>query len=140
MEKEIPDFYPMPMFVKLEVADLARATAWYEEALGFRSVYAMEGMAHVRGARYQDLMLLAGGAPDGPRGRGMTINFAAEPEALDALARRASLAGEDVEGPILRPWNARELVVRDLDGYVLTFSAPVDTNRSFDDVMKDVQA
>jgi len=67
------DFYPMPMFINLEVADLPASVDWYQRALGFRVVF--EGppgeppMAHLRRDRYQDLLLFP--AP----GEGVPIQF-----------------------------------------------------------------
>ena len=59
-------FYPMPLFVSLNVRDVAASAQWYADALGFRSVYAMptaegdQAMNHIRLGKYQDLMLMAG--------------------------------------------------------------------------------
>ena len=74
------DFYPMPMFINLEVADLPASVDWYQRALGFRVVF--EGppggpsMAHLRRDRYQDLLLFpAPGEGLGQPGQGVTIQF-----------------------------------------------------------------
>lgn len=137
--------YPMPLFVKLDVRDVAASADWYEKALGFRSVYALPGvdgkqvMNHVRLGRYQDLMLLAE-PPDSTeldKGRGVIINLTIDGGA-DTLAQRARSVGAKVEGPADTPWNTREVTVKDPDGYVLTFSQVVDASREFDDVMSNL--
>jgi catechol 2,3-dioxygenase-like lactoylglutathione lyase family enzyme len=58
------EFYPMPLFVRMFVQDVAVTAEWYADALGFRSVYVQQDpngnqmMNHIRLAKYQDLMLL----------------------------------------------------------------------------------
>jgi len=136
------EFYPMPMFVKLLVRDVATSAKWYKDALGFRSVYALAGdndtqiMNHLRLGRYQDLMLIAQpqSLGEATKGQGVVINLALE-KGMDDLAQRAKSAGARVEGPAETGWNTREVTVADPDGYVLTFSQVVDASRAFDDVM-----
>jgi uncharacterized glyoxalase superfamily protein PhnB len=135
------EFYPMPLFVKLMVRDVARSAEWYAEALGFRSVYAMPGadgrqvINHIRLDRYQDLMLLAGPqSEDHPADRGFVINLTFTGD-MQALAERARALGAQVEGPVARPWNALEVIAADPDGFVLTFSQVLDASRKFSDVM-----
>jgi predicted enzyme related to lactoylglutathione lyase len=58
---------------------------------------------------------------------------------VDALAERARTAGANIlEGPIDRPWNARDVTIADPDGYRLNFTGPSNSGArmSFDDVMK----
>jgi len=135
------EFYPMPLFVKLLVRDVARSADWYREALGFRSVYAMPGadgrqmMNHLRLDRYQDLMLLPRSqGTDHPAERDFVINLSFTGD-MQALAERARVTGAKVEGPVARPWNALEVTATDPDGFVLTFSQVLDANRKFSDVM-----
>jgi uncharacterized glyoxalase superfamily protein PhnB len=135
------EFYPMPLFVKLFVRDVARSAEWYAAALGFRSVYAMPGadgrqaMNHIRLDRYQDLMLLTGPqSAGGMAERGFVINLTFTGD-LRALAERARATGAQVEGPVARPWNALEVTATDPDGFVLTFSQVLDASRQFSDVM-----
>ena len=80
-------------------------------------------LAHLRWARYADLMLRPeGAATSGAKGAGVTLTFAV-PEALDALAERARAHGATVlRQPCDRPWNARDFTLADPDGYVLTFT------------------
>lgn len=143
-----PEFYPMPFFVQLIVHDLGASSRWYQDALGFRSVYAMPGpdgalrMVHLRLGRYQDLMLMPDppdtSLPSAQRGKGVNICLSIE-GGIDALAARAKAAGAQVvAGPVDRPWNVRELTVQDPDGYRLTFSQVIDATRDFGDVMSGV--
>lgn len=41
-------------------------------------------------------------------------------------------------GPADQPWNAREFTVLDPDGYRLTFTQPINVNRSMDAVVDSV--
>ena len=58
---------------------------------------------------------------------------------VDELASRARAAGANVlEGPIDRPWNARDVTIADPDGYRLNFTGPSSNaaRMSFDEVMQ----
>jgi uncharacterized glyoxalase superfamily protein PhnB len=141
-----PEFYPMPLFVRVTVRDVAASADWYAQALGFRSVYALTGpnetqtMNHIRLKRYQDLMLIAEPptSTTSNKGQGMVINLTYDGD-LDSLAKRARSTGAVVKGPRSTPWNTREVVVQDPDGYVLTFSQVLDPGREFEDVMQHAQ-
>ena len=136
------ELYPMPMFVRLLVRDVAASAKWYRDALGFHSVYALAGdndtqiMNHLRLGRYQDLMLIAQpqSLSESSKGQGVVINLTIEKD-IDGLAQRAKSVGARVEGPTETGWNTQEVTVSDPDGYVLTFSQVVDTDRAFNDVM-----
>ena len=138
--------YPMPMFVKLQVHDMKGALAWYHQVLGFASIFELPGhdgrivMAHIRGKKYQDLMLVAAQQEEKRSeiaGSGVVMNFMVED--MDAYVERAQSAQADiVEGPVDRPWNARELVLQDLDGYQITLSMNIHKNMSFDEVIDQV--
>ena len=50
----------------------------------------------------------------------------------------AGLVAKGVEltdGPVNQPWNTREIVVPDPDGYRLIFFEPVDLTKTFEEVM-----
>jgi len=131
------DFYPMPMFVNLEVSDLDSSVNWYQKALGFRVVYRGPDLIHLRRERYQDLLLFSPqtGELIAP-GDGVVIQFQAGEISVGKIAeasRQVELT--IVEGPVERPWNVREVTIRDPDGYQIKFSEPIDTNLSFDEVM-----
>ena len=138
----------MPMFPTLSVADIAASTEWYTSKMGFTSVFTLtapgEGieMAHLRWRKYADLLLVPDSGPHEPtrpKGVGVTLSFLVDATSVDEMA--ASLANIGVEladGPVTRPWNTREIVVRDPDDYTLVFFEPVDITRSFEDVMGNV--
>lgn len=126
------EFYPMPSFVTLAAGDLSRSLAWYE-ALGFQTVFVMPGaeakpaLAHLRWAKYADLMLRDAAAQAAQaKGLGVTLTFTVASAAvrdLDALAERARAAGAAfLREPGDRPWNARDFSLADPDGYALTFT------------------
>ena len=135
------DFYPMPMFMNLEVTDLSLSAEWYQQALGFRIVYSgppgASTLIHLRRERYQDILLIPTQENSlSRRGRGVTIQFQAGGVGVEEIARQARAVGAvDVEGPVERPWNVRDVTIYDPDGYRLRFSEPVDITRSFEDAM-----
>src|ERR1700759_5491001 len=104
-------FYPMPMFVRLVVADVEATKRWFHEVLQFDSVFDIpHTMAHLRGRRYQDVLIVKG---DAGKPSGMTLSFSWN-KSVDALAEKVSAVGGKVlDGPVDRPWNARELVIED---------------------------
>ncbi|KTG10352.1 hypothetical protein AUR64_12335 [Haloprofundus marisrubri] len=136
------EIYPMPLFCQLAVSDLDSSTAWYE-ALGFAEIYSMPAMAHLRYRKYADVMLVTDEArfAEGQnrkerRGGGVSIYLTVETESVDDVANRAREYGANVvRGPSETGWNTRELVVSDPDGYELVFSEPVDTEKSFEEVV-----
>jgi uncharacterized glyoxalase superfamily protein PhnB len=139
------DIYPMPAFPVLMVADLQALTKWYE-AIGFADVFTMRGadgrpfLVHLRWARYADLLLKP--APAGweePRGSAITLTFLADD--VDAVAQRAAENGATIlDGPIDRPWNAREVLLADPEGYRLTFTAPTAAALEKRESMEDLTA
>ena len=130
----------MPSFVQLQVRDIAASVAWYESKLGFLNIFTLETpagpmMAHLRFAKYADIMLVPERTSSSKKGEGISVYFTVNKGELDPLAE---LVGDAfLEGPVVRPWNARELVVQDPDGFTLVFSeGPVDETKTFDEVMK----
>jgi len=135
------EIYPMAMFPTFEVADIRESIDWYTNVMGFVLIYEMpepDGkayIAHVRKDRHQDIMLI--GRSEGKyddvvkKGAGVSITFQFAgsddgPQlSIDDYASQIRGAGANVlEGPVNRPWNTRELIVADPDGYRLIFSAP----------------
>jgi catechol 2,3-dioxygenase-like lactoylglutathione lyase family enzyme len=117
------DIYPMPMFARLEAANLADTVAWYREALGFGVMFEMPMLIHLRRAKYQDLLVMPGRG-QATTDTGLTLSFAADGEidALFAQASKAPIRGRSsVEAPALMPWNAREMRLTDPDGRRLVF-------------------
>jgi catechol 2,3-dioxygenase-like lactoylglutathione lyase family enzyme len=144
------EFYPMPAFPTLSASDLKVSKRFYVEGLGFNHVFTIPGsdgqpvVEHIRFARYADVLLERDPFPidlDGPaRGRGihLTFSLALAGRNADEFAERARSFGADLEGPIERAWNAREVIVSDPDGYILVFTEPLDVNKMFDEVMTDI--
>jgi len=143
-EREI---YPMPAFPVILASDLTVSARWYQEVLGFADVFTMRGaggrplLAHLRWSKWADVLITQARTPiEGTRGQGITLNFMALD--VDELAERARTAGANVlEGPVDRPWNARDVTVADPDGYRLNFTGPSSTTArtSFDDVINRVR-
>src|ERR1051325_2288750 len=109
-EREI---YPMPAFPMLVSADLERTSRWYQDPLGFVDVFTFRDgqgkplLAHLRWAKYADLLISGARAPlPAERGVGVTLVFAEMD--VDALAERVRRSGAEVtEGPVNTPWNTR---------------------------------
>ncbi|MDQ0232698.1 VOC family protein [Metabacillus malikii] len=136
--------YPMPLFVKLEVGNMEKSINWYKKVLGFGSVFELsdnEGkvvMAHIRGEQYQDLMLVTTSSKDKGKGAGIAINFTVNE--LSLFTQKAITEKADViEGPIDRPWNARELIIKDPDGYCITLSMNLDSKKDFHTILEQIK-
>ena len=140
------EFYPMPMFPTFSVADIRASASWYTDKVGFSRVFALPGaggvvaLEHLRWSRYADLLLIPEtGSPQSShrRGVGVTLSFLTERETIDDMAARLQANGVEIaEGPIDRPWNTRDIVVLDPDGYRLIFFEPIDISRTFEDVIE----
>jgi len=130
------DIYPMPAFPQLIVSDVTRSSEWYQQTLGFADVFTMrmpDGtpiIAHLRWCTFGDVLLIPARNPiDGPRGAGVILNFSSED--ADAIAAHAATLGvHPVDGPVDRPWNARDVAFLDPDGYRLNFTAPSASTRA----------
>ncbi len=127
--------YVMPAFATLRVSDLAASRRWYVEGLGFAVLAEVPGpsgsvaLLHLRRWRYQDLLLAPGRSPDVQPARGIRLTFSAHTTDLDALVAQAramgSAVGGALEGPSATPWNTRDVVARDPDGYEVVFTSPL---------------
>lgn len=143
------EIYPMPMFPTLAVRDVGASVGWYAEQMGFGTVFVMPGadgepvLGHLRWRKYADVLLVpdAGSDGKGVKGMGVTLSFLVGDLNVDAMAERLASNGVAVaEGPVTRPWNTREIVVVDPDGYRLVFFEAVDVTRTFEDVMGSVES
>ncbi len=141
------EFYPMPLFVKLSVSNMESSLCWYKEVLNFETVFELPGkdgktvMAHIRGEKYQDIMLVSDSEQNEiiSNGKGVVVNLSVED--VDLYAKKANeFKVLVVEGPIDRPWNARELVLKDLDGYSITLSMGINKKKDFEDVISQVES
>jgi uncharacterized glyoxalase superfamily protein PhnB len=140
------EIYPMPAFPMLNVTDLAASARWYQEALGFRHIFTMSGpdgaprLVHLRWVKYADVLLGSRPVAPGPRGVGVGLHFSAylAERTVDEIAGQAAGAGARIVAPPAQmPWNARECTIADPDGYLLTFSQPVNIHRDFDEVIAE---
>lgn len=140
------EVYPMPMFARLECADLERSRDWYLAALGFGAMFSMPGpdgrpvMVHLRRRKYQDIMLVPRAQDSAARADGdpvaahprSALQFDADGEvtALFERAKAATTYGRaSIDEPRVTPWNTRELQVTDPDGHALVFSERYDDPR-----------
>ncbi len=124
------EIYPMPMFAKIGVSDVAAVAAWYEKALGFKTVFAMpptDGqppLVHLRRQKYQDILLVRAQKEGGSSGT-LTLNFVIDGD-VDSLSEQArsvpSLGQSSVNGPADTAWNTRDLNVTDPAGNQLVFT------------------
>jgi uncharacterized glyoxalase superfamily protein PhnB len=148
MKEEI---YPMPLFPTLMVDNVEASSNFYQNTLGFKHIFTMPGsdgkpsLVHLRWVKYADLLITRSrdGKPvAGPKGVGISLNFNMLEHFdgdLDAFAKYARENGADVTGPIDQPWNVREVMVLEPDGYKLVFSMPININLSFDEVIERVK-
>ena len=121
----VPSLRPQPM---LAVADVERASRWYQEVLDLVSNHgggeyeqllcdgAMVLQLHTRAGAHHHLPLADA---DGPLGNGVAVWFQADD--FDALVACARAAGAEVVTDVHVNPNAgqRELWLRDLDGYLV---------------------
>ena len=136
----------MPLFVTLAVEEVSKSADWYRSVLGFSVVFMMPdqsgtiAMAHLRLQRYADLLLVASRSPVPiPRGGGVQINFTLSDRTVDDLAAHVKDRWQNCEGPLTRPWNAREFYVTDPDGYRLAFVQQAMSGLGFDEVIARVK-
>lgn len=146
----------LPSFPTFAVTDLGASTTWYREALGFELVGQIPGSAgaeprgvasHLRWTRGADLFLIADDPessavlPDERRGLGVTLTFGMVEGNVDELAARARAHGAEVLlPPTDRPWNVREVLILDPDGYRLLFTQRLDPERNLAAIAADIPA
>lgn len=144
------EIYPMPSFPNLVVNDLEASSSFYQNTLGFQHIFTMPGpggqptLVHLRWNKYADLLIAKsenGKALTEPKGIGVSLNFpllGRFDDNIEAFAEHARAHGANLIGPIERPWNVREVTVRDPDGYQLVFTVPINTNMKFDTMLENV--
>ena len=116
---------PLGFFIKLLVLDRAASATFYEK-LGFVRVGADATFTHLRWEERGEVMLVSaptGVRVEGKRGWGVLISFTSLTE-LSTIAERATGRAAPIDGPEVKPWHTRELVVTDPDGYRLNFVQP----------------
>jgi uncharacterized glyoxalase superfamily protein PhnB len=125
------DIYPMPIFCSLIVHDVNASAAWYQHALGFRTIFVLPdaetgklSFAHLRREKYQDILIGTGHVNKEKNGYGIKIVFQAWSD-IDELTHKAKQHDATViTEPHDTPWRTREVTFEDLDGYQITFTYP----------------
>lgn len=142
------ELYDMPMFVTLTVKNINESAKWYRNVLGFSEVFSMPDedgntlLCHLRWSKFADIMLAPeeeGNPPKGRKGSGVMITLAMTDGDVEEIAERAEKHGVPFAGPIMKPWNAKEVTVVDPDGYLLTFSKAADSGETFNDMIRNIQ-
>ena len=139
------EIYPMPFFPTLIVKDLEASSDFYQKALGFKHIFTMPGLVHLRWVKYADVLIAGhrdGEEITGTKGAGVALNFNMLDRFngdMDAFATHARQNGANVHGPVEQPWNVREVTVLDPDGYRLVFSTPLNVNLKFDEMLERVK-
>ena len=123
------EIYPMPIFAKIAVTDVASVAAWYTKALGFKTIFAtppidgQPSLVHLRRKKYQDILLVRAQS-DGSGSTSLSLNFSSDDvDELSEQARGVPALGQSaVKGPFDTPWNTRDLIVTDPSGHQLVFT------------------
>jgi uncharacterized glyoxalase superfamily protein PhnB len=126
------EVYPMPMFATIAVDDVIAVSRWYQAALGFGEMFAAPGpggapsLAHLRRRKYQDVLIVPGGAPAGAASTApLTLSFLLDEDAALFAERARAVApvgASAVTGPIDTPWNTTDVRVTDPAGNRLVFT------------------
>ena len=127
----------MPMFNKVLVKDIEKSEKWYEKTLGFNSVFKFRNdknevlMEHLRLEKYQDIMLIS--SDDFEVGNATYLNILVKD--INNLEKHitSQFIVEQLEE---KPWNAKEMTIKDLDGHLLTLSHSNITDKDFQKLMK----
>ncbi|MTE13375.1 VOC family protein [Nocardia aurantiaca] len=117
--------------VRIITDDVARLAGFYEKATGLTAVWSTPEFAEIRTRRATlalsslgNIEPLVPGATAPSANRSVIIEFLVED--VDAIyANVSGLATEVVKQPTTMPWGNRSLLVRDADGNLLNFFAPV---------------
>jgi catechol 2,3-dioxygenase-like lactoylglutathione lyase family enzyme len=143
------DIYAMPAFATLRTRDLEASRRWYVEGLGFIVLAEIPGptgdvaLIHLRRWRYQDILLVPAAAGSAPATTGFRLTFSAHGADLDALAAQArAVGGGAVEGPLATPWNTRDVITRDPNGFEVVFTTVLEESQrdqAFSRRMDDVR-
>jgi catechol 2,3-dioxygenase-like lactoylglutathione lyase family enzyme len=139
------EIYPIPVFVSLTVKDIDKSLEWYHK-MGFAAIFELRSPngelmgAHVRLGKYQDFNLVKAGEDIPSPGSGVRVYLLKEIDDIDKFAMDLKDKGVTiVEGPVDRPWNLREVVIADPDGYRFVFGKVINTHIKFDEVVKNMR-
>lgn len=142
------DIYPMPLFIKLIVNNVKNSCLWYEEVLGFQKIFTMKNLddelslAHIRLSKHQDL-LLSKQVPEflpsfNKRGQGVIIYINLFDQSIESLVKKLTSKGTVIISELEnKPWNTREFIIQDPDGYQIAFSQVIDPDKNFSEVLKE---
>lgn len=107
------EFYQIPLFVKLKVKNIEKSKVWYKNVLDFDSLFDFPddkgtvSMTHLRGEKYQDLMLIKDEKVNASSS--VIINlFSHNIHNIyqSALENKTTI----IQEPTVTPWNAKELL------------------------------
>jgi predicted lactoylglutathione lyase len=136
------EFYQMPLFVKLKVKSIEDSKNWYSKVLNFHSIFDFSdtngdiSMVHLRGQKYQDLMLLKSTEVNPTD----SVNINLFSNDINAIYQSAlNHNTKIIQEPITQPWNAKELIIQDIDGHIFTITESINSNKSFDAVIDNVK-
>lgn len=136
------EFYQIPLFVKLKVKNIEDSKNWYSEVLNFHSIFDFRdvngdiSMVHLRCKKYQDLMLLK--STDVNPTDSVNINlFFNDINAIYKSALNHNI--KIIQEPTIQPWNAKELIIQDIDGHIFTITESLNSNKTFDSVIDNVK-
>ena len=131
------ELYSMPMFNKFLVNDIEKSSEWYQENLGFKSIFKLKNeqnqilMEHLRLAKYQDLMLISGKQFE--VGNAVYTNILVPNIRILKQRISSQYIVEDLEG---KPWNSIEMTIKDLDNHLITLTQSNIKNEEFNALMQ----
>ena len=131
------ELYSMPMFNKFLVNDIEKSSEWYQENLGFKSIFKFNNeqnqilMEHLRLAKYQDLMLISGKQFE--VGNAVYTNILVPNIRILKQRISSQYIVEDLEG---KPWNSIEMTIKDLDNHLITLTQSNIKNEEFNALMQ----
>ncbi|CAM5292755.1 VOC family protein [Kitasatospora aureofaciens] len=121
--------------IRIITGDVARLVDFYERATGARAVWATEDFAELRTARAtlaiastRTVALFAPGCAVAADNRSVITEFLVDDVDRvhqDLTGADAGVVADVVAGPATMPWGNRSLLVRDPDGNLVNFFAPV---------------
>lgn len=131
------ELYSMPMFNKMLVNDIEKSSEWYQESLGFKSIFKFKNeqnqilMEHLRLAKYQDIMLISGKQFE--VGNAVYTNILVPNIRILKQRISSQYIVEDLEE---KPWNSIEMTIKDLDNHLITLTQSNIRNEEFNTLMQ----
>jgi catechol 2,3-dioxygenase-like lactoylglutathione lyase family enzyme len=113
----------------IHVPDIEAAVAFFEDILGFKSLFRMNDYAYVEREGVGIRMLENRGEDGAPPGN-RRFDYYIDVRDVDALhaelkPKLDTLPPGDVHGPADKPYGQRELLVRAPDGNLIAFGQPI---------------